>query len=63
MKSKNDPADLIKLAAECVISNSGADLVIYTDGSADADMLNGGAAAVITEGFPEFLEVKEVIMV
>ncbi len=63
VQSKHDPPEVIRAAAECMISNAGADIVIYTDGSADAGMFNGGAAAVITEGPPEAPEVKEVIEV
>ena len=40
-----------------------ADIIIYTDGSADAGMRSGGAAAVITEGPPEDPIVKDVIEV
>ena len=63
VKSKSDPPEVIRDAAMHMITNSGADIVIYTDGSADAGMLKGGAAAVITEGCPESPEVREVIKV
>ena len=53
VQSKHDPPDTIRAAAALMISNAGADIVIYTDGSADAGMFNGGAAAVITDGHAE----------
>ena len=61
--SKNDPPAIIKAAAERVITAIAADVVIYTDVSADAGTSDGGAAAVITEGCTEFPEVTEMIMV
>ena len=40
-----------------------ADLTIYTDGSADGGTTKGGAAAVITRGDPEDLEVLSTIKI
>ena len=40
-----------------IISNSGADLVIYTDGSAAEGIRNGGAGLVVTRGSPVDPEV------
>ena len=44
--SKKDPVNIIKEAAELRITALNADIIIYTDGSADAGMRDGGAAAV-----------------
>ena len=53
-KNRSDDA---KDKAISIISNSGADLVIYTDGSAADGIRNGGAGFVVTRGSPADPEV------
>ena len=53
-KNRSDNA---KEEAISIISNSGADLVIYTDGSAAEGTRNGGAGLVVTRGSPADPEV------
>jgi ribonuclease HI len=63
VQSKNDPVNVIKEAAETRITALNPDIIIYTDGSADAGVRSGGAAAVITQGPPDDPTVTEVIEV
>ena len=54
--------DKLKSRTMDEIRKEEADVVIYTDGSADSGLWKGGSAAVITTGDPEQPAVTEIIM-
>ena len=52
---------LRKNTIEC-IRDANPDFIIYTDGSADGGLWNGGSAAIVTTGDPEAPRVESTIM-
>jgi len=61
IKGRADDIAVKKAAALARINDLKADIVIYTDGSADGGCRRGGSAAVITSGCAEEPVMKEVI--
>ena len=61
IKGRGDDIAVKKAAALARINDLKADIVIYTDGSADGGCRRGGSAAVITSGSAEEPVKKEVI--
>ena len=59
--SRKDDADAMLAASLRQISSFDADITIYTDGSCDAGLYDGGAAAIITTGPPEEPDVLHEI--
>ena len=62
IKDKHTDPEVIKRAAAAQIRSLGADLVIYTDGSASEGNKDGGAAAVVTRGDPTLPVVLDTKM-
>ena len=61
--SRDDDMELKRLAAEAQLDSHNADLVIYTDGSADGGARDGGAGVVITRGMAARPTVLKTIQV
>ena len=50
INGRDDELEAKKAAAEVRLDALNSDLVVYTDGSADAGCRNGGAGVVVTRG-------------
>ena len=62
IKDKHTDPEVIKRAAAAQIRSLGADLVIYTDGSAAEGNKDGGATSVVTRGDPTLPVVLDTKM-
>ena len=62
LSSKDDPEEKARLLAYTRIRELNADLTLYSDGSADGGVKNGGAGVVITSGDPENPTLVETLM-
>ena len=61
MKKACASNDALQTATLNNIKEENADITIYTDGSAEAGLWNGGSAAVVTTGEPENPEVLNTL--